>query len=65
MDDAKFAQLKDLIGRHPGNVGVAMIISFPGEADVTVALPAAKVALKDELFESIDRLFGTRAVQVA
>jgi DNA polymerase III subunit alpha len=65
IDDAKLEQLRALIGKYPGNVGVAVVLSLPGQAEVTVALPQAKVALKDELLESIDRLFGERATQVA
>jgi DNA polymerase-3 subunit alpha len=65
VDDTKLEQLRDLMSKYPGNVGVAMILSFPGQAEVTVALPQAKVALKEDLFEAIDKLFGAKATQVA
>jgi DNA polymerase-3 subunit alpha len=63
--EEKLEKLGALLGRHPGNLGVALQIVLPRESEITVTAGELKVAPDDELLTAIDRLFGEKVAELS
>ena len=57
--------MKTLLAAHPGRLAVQMRRLVPNASVTRIALRDAKVTPTDELFERLNLLFGTQAVEVA
>jgi DNA polymerase-3 subunit alpha len=65
VNEERLASLKDLCGRHPGELAVAMQL-VSKQSEVTIAAGAGlKVAPSDELVAAIDRLFGEKVAELS
>jgi len=60
----RLAELKSLLGRHPGSCSATLTLVVTGMAETRIALKGTKVAPDDDLFAAVDRLFGARVCQV-
>jgi DNA polymerase-3 subunit alpha len=61
--DEKMAQLAVIAKKHAGATPLAVALHIPGEAEALVGGLNVKVALSDELLESVNRLFGARVAE--
>jgi DNA polymerase-3 subunit alpha len=62
-DEERLLKLRDLLAKHPGNLGMALQLVVPRQSEVTIA-GAAKIAPSDELVSAIDRLFGEKVAEL-
>jgi DNA polymerase-3 subunit alpha len=60
----RLAELRALLGRHPGACGAQLTLVIAQTAETRIALKGAKVAPDDELLAAVDRLFGARVSAV-
>jgi DNA polymerase-3 subunit alpha len=61
--DEKMAQLAVIAKKHAGATPLAVALHMPGEAEALIGGLNLKVALSDELLESVNRLFGARVAE--
>lgn len=61
--DEKLARLAELAKKHAGATPIAVALHMPGEAEALVGNTNLKVAVTDELLESVNRLFGARVAE--
>ncbi len=60
----KLNRVKNLLGLHPGSLGVEMRVLVPGNSVTRIALRDCKVTPTDELRERLNLLFGGSVVGV-
>ncbi len=60
----KLQKAKELLARHPGNLGVEVRVVEPGKTVARIGLRELKVAPTDELRERLNMLFGDKAATV-
>jgi DNA polymerase-3 subunit alpha len=64
VSEERLLKLRELASRHAGATPVAVSITFPGEAEALIGNTQLKVAVSDELFAQVNRLFGSNVVEV-
>jgi len=64
VTEERLARLRELAQKHAGATPVAMSVIFPGEGEVLIGGTQLKVAMSDELFAQVNRLFGANVVEV-
>ncbi|HYV64723.1 MAG TPA: DNA polymerase III subunit alpha [Myxococcales bacterium] len=60
----RLAELKSLLGKHPGTCSASLVLVQPGLAETRIALKSTRIAPDDDLFAAVDRLFGQKVCQV-
>jgi DNA polymerase-3 subunit alpha len=60
----KLAELKALLGKHPGACSATLSLISAGAFEARVSLKGTKVAPDDDLFAAVDRLFGAKVCAV-
>jgi DNA polymerase-3 subunit alpha len=63
VDDDKLYKLQEIAKKHVGATPVAVSIIIPGEAETLIGSPL-KVAATEEFITAVDRLFGSRVVEI-
>jgi DNA polymerase-3 subunit alpha len=64
VTEERLGKLKELAQKHAGATPLAMSIIFPGEAEALIGGTQLKVAVSDELFAQVNKLFGGNVVEM-
>jgi len=64
VSDERLQKLSELAKKYAGATPVAVAVVMPGEAEALVGNTSLKVAISDELLDSVNRLFGARVAEL-
>jgi DNA polymerase-3 subunit alpha len=65
ITEERLMQLAQLARQNVGSTPIALSILIPGQAEATIGSTELKVAVSDELIDSVDRLFGDKVAELA
>ncbi len=65
ITEERLMQLAQLARKNVGSTPIALSILIPGQAEATIGSTELKVAVSDELIDSVDKLFGGKVAELA
>jgi DNA polymerase-3 subunit alpha len=65
ITEERLVQLAQLARQNVGSTPIALSILIPGQAEATIGSTELRVAVSDELIDSVDKLFGDKVAELA